>query len=173
MRLCPYRFALEGIEQGKTVFRDRFLIHTYLKILISNWTKKELSGKPYSDESIKNTIQEQYEIIENRFRISDELEKTQIISAVYKDVYGFINFMKKYNRNKNAFPVVTSDLARELKLKEHFLNISLKGMEEAVYSEELKTAISEKKFYCIHGKHCMYCASKDICLEHGANTGGE
>lgn len=173
LRLCPYRFALEGIEQGKTVFRDRFLIHTYLKILISNRTKKLLSRKPYSDESIKNTIQEQYEIIENRFRISDELEKTQIISAVYKDIYGFINHMKKYNRNKNAFPEVTSDLARELRLREYFLNVSLKGMEEDVSDEELKTAISEKKFYCIHGKHCMYCASKDICLEHGANAGGE
>jgi hypothetical protein len=81
--------------------------------------------------------------------------------------------MKKYNRNKNAFPEVNNVLASELRLREHFLNISLKGMEEAVSDEELKIAINEKKFYCIHGKHCMYCASKDICLEHGANTGGE
>lgn len=173
LKLCPYRFALEGIEQGRTIFRDRFLIHTYLKILISNRTKKELNGKQYNDETIRNAIQEQYDIIETRFRISDELEKTQIISAVYKDIYGFINYMKKYNKNKNAFPVISSSMGQEMRLREYFLNISLKGIMDEPSDDEIKQAIVDKKFYCIHGKHCMYCASKDICLEYGANTGGE
>ena len=173
LKLCPYRFALEGIEQGRTIFRDRFLIHTYLKILISNRTKRELNGKPYNDETIRKAIQEQYDVIETRFRISDELEKTQIISAVYKDIYGFINYMKKYNKNKNAFPVISSSMGQEMRLREYFLNISLKGIMDEPSDEELKKAIEDKKFYCIHGKHCMYCASKDICLEHGAYAGGE
>ena len=79
LKLCPYRFALEGIEQGRTIFRDRFLIHSYLKILIGNSVKKKLNGKPYSDEIIKKSIQEEYDVIEVRFRISDELEKTQLL----------------------------------------------------------------------------------------------
>ena len=173
LKLCPYRFALEGILQGRTVFRDRFLIHTYLKVLISNRVKKELNAKKYTDEMIKNVIQEQYEVIETRFRISDELEKTQIISAVYKDICSFINYMKKYNKNKNAFPVISNEMLYEMRLREHFLNISLKGITEEPNENEIKEAIKEKSFYCIHGKHCMYCASKDICLEYGANTGGE
>ena len=173
LKLCPYRFALEGIEQGRTIFRDRFLIHTYLKILISNRTKRELNGKTYNDETIRKAIQEQYDVIETRFRISDELEKTQIISAVYKDIYGFINYMKKYNKNKNPFPVISSSMGQEMRLREYFLNISLKGIMDEPSDEELKKAIEDKKFYCIHGKHCMYCASKDICLEHGAYAGGE
>lgn len=165
LKLCPYRFALEGIVQGKTIFRDRFLIHTYLKMLISNRTKKELNGKTYNDGMIKNVIQEQYDVIENRFRISDELEKTQIISAVYKDIYSFIDYMKKYNKNKNTFPVISGSMEQEMRLREYFLNISLKGLADDVSDDELKQAITDKKFYCIHGKHCMYCASKDICLE--------
>lgn len=173
INICPYRFALEGIEQGKTIFRDRFLIHTYLKILISNKAKKELSGKLYNDEMIKNVIQEQYDIIDTKFRISDELEKTQIISSVYKDIYNFINYMKRSNKNKNAFPVLSSKMEKEMKLKEHFLNISLKRIGEEPEEDELKAIITEQKFYCIHGKHCMYCASKDVCLEYGANTGGD
>lgn len=173
LKLCPYRFALEGIEQGRTIFRDRFLIHTYLKILISNRTKRELNGKPYNDETIRKTIQEQYDVIETRFRISDELEKTQIISAVYKDIYGFINYMKKFNKNKNVFPIISSSMGQEMGLREIFLNISLKEIKEDPSDEDLKKIIEEKKFYCIHGKHCMYCASKDICLEHGAYAGGE
>lgn len=173
LKLCPYRFALEGIEQGKTIFRDRFLIHTYLKMLISNRTKKELNGKPYDDDTIKRTIQEQYDVIENRFRISDELEKTQIISSVYKDIYGFIKYMKKYNKNKNAFPVISTSMWQKMRLKEHFLNISLKEIMNSPNDEEVKKALKDKNFYCVHGKHCMYCASKDICLEYGANAGGE
>lgn len=176
LRICPYRFALEGLEQGRTIFRNRFLIHTYLRILIGNRTKKELNGKPYNDESIKSVIQEQYSIIENRFRISDELEKTQLIAAVYKDIYKFINSMKKYNKNKNTFPIITSNLAQEMRMREYFLNISIKDFEklkEEVSDDEIKQVIADRKFYCIHGKHCMYCASKDVCLEFGANSGGE
>jgi hypothetical protein len=173
LRICPYRFALESIGQGKTIFRDRFLIHTYLKMLIVNRAKKDLSGKVYSDELIKEIIQEQYEVIENRFRISDELEKTQIISAVYKDIYSFINYMKKYNKNKNAFPVITMDLEKEMRLREYVLNISLKELTEKVSDEEICKILENKSFYCSHGKHCMYCSSKDICLEHGSNSGGE
>ena len=33
---------------------------------------------------------QEYEVIEVRFRISDELEKTQIISSVYKEIYSKI-----------------------------------------------------------------------------------
>lgn len=173
LKLCPYRFALEGLEQGRTIFRDRFLIHTYLKVLIINRTKKELDGKPYNDQTIKNVIQEQYDIIETRFRISDELEKTQIISAVYKDIYGFIKYMKKNNKNENLFPKITLNMLRDMKLREYFLNVSLKEINQEVTDDDIREAIISRKFYCIHGKHCMYCASKDICLEFGANTGGE
>lgn len=173
LKLCPYRFALEGIEQGRTIFRDRFLIHSYLKILIGNSVKKKLNGKPYSDEIIKKSIQEEYDVIEVRFRISDELEKTQLISSVYKEIYGYISSMKKYNKNKNMFPIVSNQIDREMHLKEHFLNISLKEMLDVPKDEEVKQALIDKNFYCKHGKHCLYCASKDICLEYGANTGGE
>ena len=172
LKLCPYRFALEGIEQGKTIFRDRFLIHTYLKILISNSTKKELNGKPYNDEKIKQVIEDKYEVIEARFRISDELEKTQIISTVYKDIYKFIDSMKKYNKNRTAFPVIPNWKLEEMKLSEYFLNINQKHISEEPIDDEIKEAIMKKNFYCIHGAHCMYCASKDVCLEYRSNAGG-
>lgn len=173
LKLCPYRFALEAIEQGKTIFRDRFLIHTYLKILIINRTKKELNGKQYDDNLVKNTIQEQYEIIENRFRISDELEKTQIIASAYKDICGYIKYMRKWNKNSNMFPVISNTMGQEMRLREYFLNISLDKIKESPNDDEVKEAIKNKNFYCVHGKHCMYCASKDICLEHSVNAGGE
>ena len=173
LKLCPYRFALEAIEQGKTIFRDRFLIHTYLKILIINRTKKELNGKQYDDNLVKNTIQEQYEIIENRFRISDELEKTQIIASAYKDICGYIKYMRKWNKNRNMFPVISNTMGQEMRLREYFLNISLDKIKESPNDDEVKEAIKNKNFYCVHGKHCMYCASKDICLEHSVNAGGE
>ena len=81
--------------------------------------------------------------------------------------------MKKYNKNKSLFPKILTDVGQEMKLKEYFLNISLKEISEDASDEEIKKAITDKNFYCIHGKHCMYCASKDICLEYGANTGGD
>ena len=81
--------------------------------------------------------------------------------------------MKKYNKNKSAFPVISTNMSQEMRLREYFLNISLKELKEEVTDEDIKETIVNRKFYCVHGKHCMYCASKDICLEFGANTGGE
>ena len=172
LKISPYRFALESIGQGRTIFRDRFLIHTYLKVLISNRVKKELNGKHYNDQTIMDAIYEQYEIIDTRFRISDELEKTQIISAVYKEIYSFISYMRKYNKNKSAFPILTNKLMQNMQLAEHFINLSLKDLGEDVTDDEVKQTIATRNFYCEHGKHCLYCASKDICLEFGAYAGG-
>ena len=108
-----------------------------------------------------------------RFRISDELEKTQIISSVYKDIYSFIDYMKKFNKNKHNFPVISNAMLQEMRLKEYFLNISLNEFKDEPSADEIKKTIKDKRFHCIHGKHCMYCASKDICLEYGANSGGD
>ena len=58
-------------------------------------------------------------------------------------------------------------------MKEYFLNTSLKNIEKEAVEEEIKEALIKKKFNCIHGKHCMYCASKDVCLEFGTYSGGE
>lgn len=168
--ICPYRFALEGIAQGKTVFRDRFLIHTYMKILIGNRCKKDLNGKTYNKEILEKTIEEQYSVIETRFRISNELEKTQLIASVYNDLVNFINYKKP---KSNCFPVLSQEMLESIRLQEYFLNISLKNVERGLSDDKVKKIIEEKAFYCMHGKHCMYCASKDICLEHGINGGGE
>ena len=81
--------------------------------------------------------------------------------------------MKKSNKNRNTFPSISNALMQNMRLKEYFLNISLKEFMDEPSVDEIKQTIKDKRFYCIHGKHCMYCASKDICLEYGANNGGE
>ena len=81
--------------------------------------------------------------------------------------------MKKYNKNKNAFPIISSQMEREMHLKNIFLNISSKDILTLPKDEEVRQVLIDKRFYCRHGKYCLYCASKDICLEFGTNTGGE
>lgn len=55
--------------------------------------------------------------------------------------------MKKYNKNKNMFPIVSNQIDREMHLKEHFLNISLKEMLDVPKDEEVKQALIDKNFY--------------------------
>ena len=81
--------------------------------------------------------------------------------------------MRKWNKNSNMFPVISNTMGQEMRLREYFLNISLDKIKESPNDDEVKEVIKNKNFYCVHGKHCMYCASKDICLEHSVNAGGE
>lgn len=163
LSICPYKFALESIEQGKTIFRDRFLIHRYMKVIIENSIKDLLSGRTFSDEMLKDEIKRSYEVVESRFKILDELEKTQLISTVYKSLNNFIKKMNQYNKRNNTFPVVNKNIA----ISREILDFNPKNQYEVLSDSQIKDYIINKKFNCIYSDKCKYCASKDICLSSG------
>ena len=170
-KMCPYRFALESIGQGKTIFTDSFLIHSYIKIILTNKVLYYLSMKQYryDDEELKEIIEEEYGNIKCSFMISDEdeLEKTQIISAVYKKISNNVNQNTKKSK-KFDFKLK--------KTEETFLYTDIKKIEEELKKEDIndkiEKSLKDKNFYCRYGNYCMYCSSKNICLEYVLYGGG-
>ncbi len=170
--ICPYKFALERVAQNGTIYRDRFLIHNYMKILLSNRVKNKLSGQIYDNNMIEKTIQDEYENIRVKFRISDELEKTQLISSVFIEIKSFIKANRKFNKQKNLFPIIDSEKQYEQRMKEYYLFVPKNIDMNCVTDDKMKEVILGNKFNCKHN-NCKYCASKDICLEDGVMTGGD
>lgn len=154
--LCPYRFALESVVQDGVLYRDRFLIIHYMRILLKNRVLKKLNHRNYSDDLLKNTLDEVYQELNSKFHITTELEKTQILASVYKSI-------SKDKHNKPYF----SDNASVN--EEDFLLTNIKYIEKKIIiessEEKIISAINSSNRYMLHfGKHCTYCASKDICL---------
>lgn len=154
--LCPYRFALESVVQDGVLYRDRFLIIHYMRILLKNRVLKKLNHRNYSDDLLKNALNEVYQELNSKFHITTELEKTQILAAVYKSI-------SKDKHNKPYF----SDNASVN--EEDFLLTNIKYIEKKINiessEEKIIASINSSNRYMLHfGKHCTYCASKDICL---------
>lgn len=157
--VCPYKFALESLVQGKTIYRERFLIIFYLRILLKNTIQFSHAGEWMNEEELKRTISDEYDKLDDRFHISNEYEKTQIISGLYK----FLNAELKKNKRLSA---VNDYYKKICEYAEDFLVIELKGFMKKTGEIDFRQILEEEKYYPENrGFYCMYCSSKDACLK--------
>jgi len=158
--ICPYKFALESVVQGETIFRERFLMIHYLKRFLENTIVSQYEGKKINSLGLQAIVSDKYEELDDKFHISDEFEKAQIVSGVYQSL------KKDIINNDGRFPQLTPNQKEYLKLSEDFLYMKTKGTDQG----DIKTLIEiieKSSFYNKDTEHnCMYCASKDICLRN-------
>ena len=67
--ICPYKFALESIVQGKTMYRERFLVIFYLRVLLQNTIHKKNAGTGMNEDDLKREINTEYDILDDTFHI--------------------------------------------------------------------------------------------------------
>lgn len=143
---CKYRFALESIIQDGTVFHDRFLIHNYIKVLMTKYIKNNIGNENINIETVSKAFEE----INRIFRISNELEKTQLVSEVQKNIY-------KYRYNRPELMELREDFLFSKNLKDYI----------RIDNINFNELVSEKKFYYnIKKEFCDYCSVKNICLQY-------
>lgn len=161
--LCPYRFVSEDLVQGRTIFKERFLIHTYMRVLIVSYALEQLQNQKFSDHVVRKAIDDGFQIYWTKFRLENELEQAELIAAAYKD-------LKYYANNKQkTFPSFYGNnyLKEELKAKETFLLTKLSDvLKELLTPDQVQSLIEEGHYRVKLGAHCTYCASKGTCLEY-------
>lgn len=158
--MCPYRFALESVVQGKTIFRERFLVIFYMRVLLQNAILTNYVGKRLNEKELKNIIIEEYQILDDKFKISNEYEKSQIISELYKYLVGYLRKHNSFNK--------PSDIHR---FRDDFLVVKLDDFIRNAMGIDLEDIINNNKerYKDNRGVHCKYCSSKDICLRIAQN----
>ena len=157
--MCPYKFALESIVQGKTIYRERFLIIFYLRIILRNSIYIKNAGEWINENELKKIISDEYDALDDDFHISNEFEKTQIISNLYK-------YLKDELKKNNRLSTINSYYKKYLEYSEDFLIIELKEMLGKISDVNLKQVIDEERWYNDNrSSNCMYCSSKDVCLK--------
>lgn len=158
--MCPYRFALESVVQEKTMFRERFLVIFYMRVLLQNIILDNNAGHRLNENDLRNIIIKEYQNLDDKFKISNEYEKSQIISEMYRYL---ADNLEKYGRFIKPF---STDM-----LKEDFLTVKLDDFMKNITSIDLDKVINndEERYKDNRGKHCKYCSSKDICLRIAQN----
>lgn len=152
--MCPYRFAIETGVQNGTIYRDRFLIIWYMRVLLQSAVIKKVSSGTYSDERLRNVIEEEYDKLDCDFKIADELEKTQVIAGVYKTI------TDDYYKNHR----IISESQRNKTIREDFLVTSYDVIKPDI-KEDLDSIIKTQGIYQTnYNNGCKYCASRTVCL---------
>ena len=54
--MCPYKFALESVVQGKTMYRERFLVIFYMRVMLQSAILNNNAGHRLSESDLKNII---------------------------------------------------------------------------------------------------------------------
>ena len=158
--ICPYKFALESVVQGETIFRERFLMIHYLRRYLENMIKTQYEGKRINYLGLQAIVSEKYDELDDKFHISNEFEKAQIVFGVYKSLRTDVM------ENGGRFPLLTPNQKEYLKLSEDFLYMTTKGTDTGDM-KSLIEFVEKTSFYNKNTEHnCMYCASKDICLRN-------
>ena len=107
---------------------------------------------------MKEIITQEYRKIDDRFHISNEYEKTQIISGIYQ-------FIKGKSKKNHRMPTVNPKYRALLDRKNDFLLADLREYESAVSEVDLNKIFSDEEYFThCKTKDCKYCSCKDICL---------
>ena len=158
--MCPYRFALESVVQEKTIYRERFLVIFYLRVMLQGAIIENNAGRRLNESQLKDIIVKEYQALEDKFHISNEYEKSQIISELYK--YLTVHLKKYGSFTKQSDTDKLRDDFLVVKLDEHMKNMSNIDINVIISNEE-------ERYRDNRGPHCMYCSSKDICLRIAQN----
>ena len=158
--ICPYRFALESVVQGRTIYRERFLIIFYMRVILQSAIQINNAGHWISEKELRDIIIKEYQNLDDKFKISNEYEKSQIISELYRYLS---KYLKKYGSFTNP-----SDID---KLRDDFLVVKLDEFIKKANGLDLNAVMNnaEERYKDNRGKHCMYCSSRDVCLRIAQN----
>lgn len=170
-RLCGYRFLLETVIEGKSVYKDDFLLKLYLTVLLEHRARKEFSGKTYVKNMVRNYLAEQMDELTFDFPFMNRSEKIDAINmaedylekkAVFHGKFtGIKNKDIDYMLKRENFLSVPSSKAANEAFSEVFKNSTQAEVEHTLSDENL----NQDKYRRSYNSLCEKCADKDICLE--------
>lgn len=170
-RLCRYRFLLETVIEGRSVYKDDFLLRLYLAVLLEHRTRKEFSGKIYVKNIVRNYLVEQMDELAYDFPFIDHSDKVDVINMAE-------DYIERHAIFRGRFINIKAGEVDYMVKRENFLSLPSSKTADEVFRKVFKNAtqaevdniLSEKnldqdKYHKSRNMLCDKCADKDICLE--------
>lgn len=172
-KICKYRFLLETIVEGNTIYKDQFLLTKYFEILIENSVRERCAGYPASETLLQEAVDESYEELKRYFPFIATANQIDVVWNIRKRLFG--------GKTKN-FPQLTNTDRREMMLRELFIFKQLKdpqldrgnvlqGKFDGPSMDHLKQTLSVEnlrqiKFEKSPNVWCQYCSNREACVAY-------
>lgn len=169
-RLCRYRFLMESIIEGTSVYKDPFLLGKYLEVLLENDVKEELEGFPISEIAIVDKLNEIFEELKRYFPFIRNVNRLDIINSISNRLTD--------TKNK-VFPKITTDHKRYMMMRELFIRTKLSdprahipdilsekfaSVSADTVSEKLsEISLTNLRYTQSVNLWCQYCPNREFC----------
>ena len=170
-RLCGYRFLLESVIEGKTVYKDEFLLRLYLAILLEHRARKKYSDSTYVKSIVRNYLIEQMDELSSDFPFVNQSDILDIVNHA-------ASYIEQYGVNRGKFTSIRTNEIEYMIKRENFLSVPSGKAVDGRFREVFKNAaqaevdaylseerLEKDKYLKTHSSLCNKCAAKDICLE--------
>lgn len=170
-RLCKYRFLMESVIEGKSVYKDVFLLKKYLTIILEHRTRRFFEGKVFVKNIVFDYLNTQMDELKENFVFIDNAEAIDIVRSVciYIQKYALFNgkFMKLKEKDfdhmikREDFLTTKINTASKVDTKEIFKN----STQQEVNATLNENTLFEVDYRKMLNPLCSTCSEKDICLE--------
>ncbi len=168
-KICRYRFLLESLVEGDTVYKDTFLLAKYLEVMLENQIKTEMQGLPVSEMVLVSKLDDVFDELQRYFPFVENVGRMDIVNNIRNRILG----------NKQVkFPILSANERKYMMLRELFIHIKLSDPKHFrnniladkfpdVSDDEIAERLSSDKlktqFICTPDLWCQYCSNKDLC----------
>ncbi|GAA0179040.1 hypothetical protein SH2C18_19890 [Clostridium sediminicola] len=170
-RLCSFRFLLETVIEGGSVYKDDFLMKLYMAVILEHRARRHFSGKSYVKNIVYGYLAEEMESLALDFPFMNQLDMVDTIRVasdyIEKQAVNNGKFTKLQNKEydymikrENFLYVPIGKRANEHD-KEIFKNATQSEVDDVLCDDNL----SKDKYYKRLNTLCEKCTEKDICLE--------
>ena len=173
-RICGYRFALESLIEGGTIYQDRFLQSKYMEIMLANIVRRKLEGQIATEAIMNEALDDATSRLSRYFRFLNESEMTDIKTNTKNAI---IHQALKDGKIKQ-FPKLNATDTEMMRKKEEFIylhlenenkkNVLLGKFNDLTAAEEekfLPENLREANYSKEANIWCQWCAVREKCLE--------
>ena len=173
-RICGYRFALESLIEGGTIYQDRFLQSKYMEIMLANIVRRKLEGQIATEAIMNEALDDATSRLSRYFRFLNESEMTDIKTNTKNAI---IHQALKDGKIKQ-FPKLDDTDTDRMRKKEEFIYLHLENenQENVLLGKFNDLTVAEKKKFlpenlkeANYSKEaniwCQWCAVREKCLE--------
>lgn len=173
-RICGYRFALESLIEGGTIYQDRFLQSKYMEIMLANIVRRKLEGQIATEAIMNEALDDATSRLSRYFRFLNESEMTDIKTNTK---IAIIHQALKDGKIKQ-FPKLDDTDTEMMRKKEEFIYLHLENenQENVLLGKFNDLTVAEKKKFLPENLReanyskeaniwCQWCAVREKCLE--------
>ena len=170
-RICNYRFLLESIIEGSTIYKDSFLLTKYMEVLLENHLKRAIDGSPISETLVDSKLNSIYADLQKLFPYTTPASRMDVINTVRT------RFLKFYSGKQY---VLTKDELEYMRIRELFIHKQLyeqkkngrdvlKGKFNPVSEDDIRQLLSSENLHNVDYRKginiwCQYCSNREHCL---------